>query len=100
MMSISPEFGHPTTGKFAPSIQKAGHAAIPTGDLIRASTFPYLKVNFFSVFILAEVTVPSRTPHGAVGQSAVMTRLPLSTFTLSGEDVYSCHSLLPQPLSP
>ena len=98
MTSISPEFGHPTSGKLAPNIQNAGHAPLPTGGFNRASTFPYLNSNLLSVLILPEVIVPLRLPHdGGLAHCALIVRLPPPTETLFVELVYNCHSSLPQP---
>ncbi|MNW22030.1 hypothetical protein D3C71_2232810 [compost metagenome] len=55
MMSISPESGQPTCGRFAPSAQNAGHAPMNEGSFIRASILPYLKLRMPWVFIRAEV---------------------------------------------
>ena len=79
MMSISPQDGHPTLGKLAPSIQRAGHSPAVPLTLMRASMCPYVNANDVDVFNRDDVYW-----HGPLGQAepgvtslrASITRLP------------------------
>ena len=93
MMSISPHTGHPTSSKFAPSIQNAGQIPCPRGSLMRASNRPFCSSNRSLVVILPEVYGCPRYSSSR----AVIARLPApSRETFSARSVSYSSWALPQ----